>query len=58
MKKIWKKCFRQKKSIIFIINIKIQCKQRYIRTSLPYRSGFNSILHTEEESVPFLSREQ
>jgi hypothetical protein len=43
MKKRWKKCFRQK-NILFVLLLLtvIQCKQRYIRTSLPcrYRSGF------------------
>jgi hypothetical protein len=38
MKKIWKKCFRQKKQLFLLLLLLltvIQCKQRYIRTSLP-----------------------
>jgi hypothetical protein len=37
MKKIWKKCFRQKNQLFFLLLLLtvIQCKQRYIRTSLP-----------------------
>jgi hypothetical protein len=33
MKKIWKKCFRQKNQLFLLT--RIQCKQRYIHTSLP-----------------------
>jgi hypothetical protein len=35
MKKIWKKCFRQKNQLFLLLLTVIQCKQRYIRTSLP-----------------------
>jgi hypothetical protein len=41
MKKIWKKCFRQKNQLLLLLLLLlltvIQCKQRYmsIRTSLP-----------------------
>jgi hypothetical protein len=36
MKKIWKKCFRQKNLLFLLLLLTvIQCKQRYIRTSLP-----------------------
>jgi hypothetical protein len=36
MKKIWKKCFRQKKQLFLLLLLKvIQCKQTYIRTLLP-----------------------
>jgi hypothetical protein len=37
MKKIWKKCFRQKNQLFLLLLLLtvIQCKQRYIRTSLP-----------------------
>jgi hypothetical protein len=36
MKKIWKKCFRQKNQLFLLSLLTvIQCKQRYIRTSLP-----------------------
>jgi hypothetical protein len=36
MKKIWKKCFRQKNQLFLLLLLTvIQCKQRYIRTSLP-----------------------
>jgi hypothetical protein len=37
MKKIWKKCFRQKNELFLLLLLLtvIQCKQRYIRTSLP-----------------------
>jgi hypothetical protein len=36
LKKIWKKCFRQKKQLFLLLLLTvIQCKQRYIRTSLP-----------------------
>jgi hypothetical protein len=37
MKKIWKKCFRQKNQLFLLLLLltAIQCKQRYIRTSLP-----------------------
>ncbi|CAH1377983.1 unnamed protein product [Tenebrio molitor] len=37
MKKIWKKCFRQKKQLflLLLLSTVIQCKQRYTRTSLP-----------------------
>jgi hypothetical protein len=36
MKKIWKKCFRQKIQLFLLSLLTvIQCKQRYIRTSLP-----------------------
>jgi hypothetical protein len=35
MKKIWKKCFRQKKQLFLLLLTVIQCKQRYIPTSLP-----------------------
>jgi hypothetical protein len=36
MKKIWKKCFRQKNQLFLLLSLLtvIQCKQRYIRTSL------------------------
>jgi hypothetical protein len=36
-KKIWKKCFRQKINYFYyyILLTVIQCKQKYIRTSLP-----------------------
>jgi hypothetical protein len=34
--KIWKKCFRQKNQLFLLLLLTaIQCKQRYIRTSLP-----------------------
>jgi hypothetical protein len=38
MKKIWKKCFRQKNQLFLLLLLLltvIQCKQRYIRTLLP-----------------------
>jgi hypothetical protein len=36
MKKIWKKCFRQKNQLFLLLLLTIiQCKQRYIHTSLP-----------------------
>jgi hypothetical protein len=38
IKKIWKKCFRQKNQLFLLLLLLltvIQCKQRYIRTSLP-----------------------
>jgi hypothetical protein len=37
MKKIWKKCFRQKKQffLLLLLLTVIPCKQRYIPTSLP-----------------------
>jgi hypothetical protein len=36
MKKIWKKCFRQKNQLFLLLLLTvIQCKQRYIRISLP-----------------------
>jgi hypothetical protein len=36
MKKIWKKCFRQKNQLFLLLLLTIiQFKQRYIRTSLP-----------------------
>jgi hypothetical protein len=36
MKKIWKKCFRQKNQLFLLSLLTvIQCIQRYIRTSLP-----------------------
>jgi hypothetical protein len=36
MKKIWKKIFRQKNQLLLLLLLTIiQCKQRYIRTSLP-----------------------
>jgi hypothetical protein len=36
MKKIWKKCFRQKNQLFLLLLLTvIQCKQRYTRTSLP-----------------------
>jgi hypothetical protein len=36
MKKIWKKCSRQKNQLFLLLLLTvIQCKQRYIRTSLP-----------------------
>jgi hypothetical protein len=36
MKKIWKKCLRQKNQLFLLLLLTIiQCKQRYIRTSLP-----------------------
>jgi hypothetical protein len=36
MKKIWKKCFRQKNQLFLLLLLTvIQCKQRYIRKSLP-----------------------
>jgi hypothetical protein len=36
LKKIWKNCFRQKKTLFLLLLLTvIQCKQRYIRTSLP-----------------------
>jgi hypothetical protein len=38
MKKIWKQCFRQKNKLFLLLLLLlrvIQCKQRYIRTSLP-----------------------
>jgi hypothetical protein len=36
MKKMWKKCFRQKNLLFLLLLLTvIQCKQRYIRTSLP-----------------------
>jgi hypothetical protein len=36
MKKIWKKCLRQKKQLFLLLLLTIiQCKQRYIHTSLP-----------------------
>jgi hypothetical protein len=35
MKKIWKKCFRQKNQLFLLLLLTvIQCKQIYIRTSL------------------------
>jgi hypothetical protein len=46
MKKIWKKCFRQKNQLFLLLLLLtvIQCKQRYIRTYIItlqcYRSGF------------------
>jgi hypothetical protein len=34
--KIWEKCFRQKNPLFLLLLLTvIQCKQRYIRTSLP-----------------------
>jgi hypothetical protein len=35
MKKIWKKSFRQKNQLFLLLLLTVQCKQRYIRTSLP-----------------------
>jgi hypothetical protein len=36
MKKIWKKCFRQKNELFLLLLLTIiQCKQRYIHTLLP-----------------------
>jgi hypothetical protein len=36
MKKIWKKCLRQKNQLFLLLLLTvIQCKQRHIRTSLP-----------------------
>jgi hypothetical protein len=43
MKKIWKKCFRQKNQLFLLLLLTvIQYKQRYIRTYLHF-SGFKSI---------------
>jgi hypothetical protein len=34
-KKIWEKFFRQKNQLFLLLLTLMQCKQRYIRTSLP-----------------------
>jgi hypothetical protein len=44
MKKIWKKCFRQKKQLFLLLLLTvIQCKQRYIRTLLPCNVIVNTL---------------
>jgi hypothetical protein len=44
MKKIWKKCFRQKNQFFLLLLLTvIQCKQRYIRTLLPCNVIVNSL---------------
>jgi hypothetical protein len=59
MKKIWKTFFRQKNQLFLLLLLTIiQCKQRYIHTSLPCNITVEDlivIIHQGREDI-FLSR--